>query len=86
MYERKYLQKTGFAKNICKKRQFALLMKTNKTIALLPKLQALLARAPLTTSYKLFIRPHLDYGDTIYDQTLICGFDKNWKSFSIMKF
>lgn len=82
MYERKYLQKTGFAKNICKQREFALLVKTNKTIALLPKLQAVLARAPLITSYKLFIRPHLDYGDTMYDQTLICGFDKNWKSFN----
>ena len=40
-----------------------------KTIGLLRKLQTLLPRAPLITIYKLFIRPHLDYGDMIYDQT-----------------
>ena len=43
--------------------------KTNKTIGLLRKLQTLLPRAPLITIYKSFIRPHLDYGDMIYDQT-----------------
>ena len=43
--------------------------KTNKTMGLLCKLQTLLPRAPLITIYKLFIRPHLDYGDMIYDQT-----------------
>ena len=40
-----------------------------KTIGLLHKLQTLLPRAPLIRIYKLFIRPHLDYGDMIYDQT-----------------
>ena len=43
--------------------------KTNKAIGLLRKLQTLLPRAPLITIYKSFIRPHLDYGDMIYDQT-----------------
>ena len=43
--------------------------KPNKTIGLLYKLQTLLPRAPLITIYKSFIRPHLDYGDMIYDQT-----------------
>ena len=43
--------------------------KTNKTISLLRKLQNNLPRAPLITIYKSFIRPHLDYGDMLYDQT-----------------
>ena len=50
--------------------------KTNKTIGLLRKLQTLLPRAPLITIYKLFIRPHLDYGDMIYDQTFNMSFQK----------
>ena len=40
--------------------------KTNKTIGLLRKLQTLLPRAPLITTYKSFIRPHLDYSDMIH--------------------
>ena len=32
------------------------------------KLNLLLPRSPLLTVYKCFIRPHLDYGDVIYDQ------------------
>ena len=43
--------------------------KINKTIILLRKLQNNLPRAPLITIYKSFIRPHLDYGDILYDQT-----------------
>ena len=39
-----------------------------KSIALLRKLQATLPRSTLLTIYKAFIRPHLDYGDTIYYQ------------------
>ena len=41
--------------------------KVNKTIGLLRKLQDTLPRAPLVTIFKSFIRPHLDYGDIIYD-------------------
>ena len=43
--------------------------KFNKTIGLLRKLHNTLPRLPLITIYKSFIRPHLDYGDMIYDQT-----------------
>ena len=43
--------------------------KINKTISLLRKLQNNLPRAPLITIYKSFIKPHLDYGDILYDQT-----------------
>ena len=32
-------------------------------------IETLLSRAPLIAIYKSFIRPHLDYGDMIYDQT-----------------
>ena len=42
--------------------------KTNKTIGLLKKLSNLLPRQALVTIYKAFIRPHLDYGDVLYDQ------------------
>ena len=48
--------------------------KTNNTIGLLRKLQTLLPRAPLITTYKSFIRSHLDYGDMIYDQTFNMSF------------
>ena len=39
-----------------------------KGIGLLQKLQSILLRTSLLTIYKLFIRPHLDYGDVVYDQ------------------
>ena len=42
--------------------------KVNKTIGLLRKLHHILPRSPLLTIYKSFIRPHLDYGNIIYDQ------------------
>ena len=42
--------------------------KVNKTIGILRKLQHILPREPLLTFYKSFVRPHLDYGDVIYDQ------------------
>ena len=41
--------------------------KMSKTIGLLWKLQNILPRPALLTIYKCFIRPHLDYGDIIYD-------------------
>ena len=31
-------------------------------------MQHILPREPLLTFYKSFVRPHLDYGDVIYDQ------------------
>ena len=45
-----------------------ILNKVNKTIGLLRKLQNILPREALLTIYKLFVRPHLDYGDVIYHQ------------------
>ena len=44
--------------------------KTNKTIELLRKLSNSLPRQALITIYKAFVRPHLDYGDVLYDQAL----------------
>ena len=32
------------------------------------KLQPIIPRAALLTIYKSFLRPHLDYGDVIYDR------------------
>ena len=54
--------------------------KTNKTLVLLRKLKTLLLRAPLITIYKSFIRPHLDYGDMIYDQTFNMSFQQKMET------
>ena len=48
--------------------------KTNKTIGLLCKLQNTLPRQALITIYKAFVRPHLDYGDILYDQAYNASF------------
>ena len=48
--------------------------KINKTIGLLCKFQNFLPRKSLLTIYKSFIRPHLDYGDIIYDQSFNTSF------------
>ena len=40
----------------------------NITIGLLRKFQQVLPTPSLITIYKVFIRPHLDYGDVIFDQ------------------
>ena len=48
--------------------------KINKTIGLLRKLQNFLSRKSLLTMHKSFIRPHLDYGDIIYDQSYNTSF------------
>ena len=42
--------------------------KVNKTIGIIRKLQNVLPRQALITIYKSFVRPHLDYGDIIYDK------------------
>ena len=52
------------------------LIKVNKTIGLLWKLQAFLPRQSLVTVYKAFIRQHLDYEDIIYNQIYDCHFDQ----------
>ena len=52
-----------------------ILSKVNKTIGLLRKFQLILPRHSLITIYKTFIRPHLDYGDVIYD----CAFNESFQ-------
>ena len=42
--------------------------KVNETIGLIRKLQNVLSRPVLITIYKTFVRPHLDYGDVMYDE------------------
>ena len=53
-----------------------MLNKANKTIGLLRKLQNTLPRLSLLTIYKSFIRPHIDYGNIIYDLKRMCFFNK----------
>ena len=42
--------------------------KTTKGINVIRKMNLSLPRPSLLTIYKSFVRPHLDYGDVIYDQ------------------
>ena len=42
--------------------------KVNVTIGLIRKLQNILLRPALMTIFKAFVRPHLQYGDVIYDE------------------
>ena len=54
--------------------------KINKTKELLRKLQNILPRQSLITIYKTFIKPHLDYGDIIYDRAYNSSFHQNIES------
>ena len=54
--------------------------KISKTIGLLRKLQTFSPSAALITIYKAFIRPHLDYGDILYDQAYNMSFHQNLES------
>ena len=56
------------------------IVKLNKTIGLLCKLHNTLPRLPILTIYKSFIRPHLDYGDIIYDQAYTALFHQKIES------
>ena len=42
--------------------------KCNRIIGLIKKLSLILPRPSLLTIFKAFVRPHLDYGDIIYDK------------------
>ena len=42
--------------------------KANKGIGIIRKFNNILLRSSLLTIYRSFIRPHLNYGDVIYDQ------------------
>ena len=54
--------------------------KISKTIGLLQKLQNILPRLALLTICRCFIRPHLDYGDIIYDQAYNLSFHQKLES------
>ena len=56
------------------------LNKISKTIGLLRKLQRILPRPPLITTYKSIITSHLDYGDIIYDQANNVSFHQKLES------
>ena len=51
-----------------------------ESIGLPLKLQNLLPRAALITIYKAFIRPHLDYGNILYDQVYNVSFHQKLES------
>ena len=52
----------------------------NRTIDLTRKLQSVLPRITLVTIYKDFVRPHLDYGDILYDQVFNNSFHNRLES------
>ena len=54
--------------------------KTNKTIGPLQKLSNLLPRQALVTTDKVFTRPHLDYGDVLYDEAFNNSFHSKMES------
>ena len=58
--------------------------KVNKTTGLLRKLQDTLSRTSLIAIFKSFMRPHLDYGDTIYDRADNTSFIKTSNQFNTM--
>ena len=58
----------------------AILTKVNRTLSLLRKFHQLLPRPSLITIYKAFIRPHLNYGDVIFDQAFNNSFHQRLES------
>ena len=58
----------------------SVLNKVKKKIGLLRKFQQIFPRQSLITIYKSFIRPHLDYGDIVYDRIFNESFHKNLES------
>ena len=58
----------------------SVLKKISKTVSLLRKFQGILPRTSLITIYKLFARPHLDYGGITYDQTFNESFHQRIQS------
>ena len=58
----------------------SILNKINDTIGFLRKFQLTLPRHSLIIIYNTFIRPHLDYGDVIYDFTFNESFQQRLES------
>ena len=56
------------------------LTKVNITVGLRRKFQQVLPRPSLITIYKAFIRPHLDYGDVVFDQAFNNSFYQRLES------
>ena len=59
----------------------AVTSKVSKSIGLLRKLNNHLPRSSLITIYKSFVRPHLDYGDVIFDKAHNNSFQQRLESF-----
>ena len=59
--------------------------KVNREIGILKKLRGFLPRHSLITLYKIFIRPHLDYADIIYDQPNNLNLCNKIETFSTMQ-
>ena len=57
-----------------------ILIKTRKIIELIRKLPPIISRTTLLTIYKSFLRPHLDYGDVIYDRAFNKSFQNKLES------
>ena len=58
----------------------AITSKISKSIGLLRNLNNRLPRSSLITIYKSFVRPHLDYGDVIFDKTYNNSFQQRLES------
>ena len=72
--------KLNFIHHINKK-----MRKANKGVGAIKKLNTL-PRKALLTLYKSFVRPHLDYGEIIYDHTNKESFCNNLKLFNTMQY
>ena len=57
--------------------------KVNKTIGIIHRLQKVLPRSAILTTYKSFIRPHVDYGNIIYDKTFNQSFHAKLESLQL---
>ena len=80
VHSQKHLGLTLGNKLNFKKHLKNILNEVNKTIGMLHKLQIILPREPPLTIYKSFFRPHLDYGDVIYDQHYNNSFQQKLES------
>ena len=79
-YIHKHLSMMFDSKLSCDEHLKSVLKQISKTIGLLRKFQSILPRTSLITIYKSFARPHLDYGDIIYDQTFNESFHQRIES------
>ena len=57
-----------------------ILTKVNRTVGLLRTIKQVIPRPSLIIIYKAFIRPHLDYGDVVFDQAFNNSFNRRLES------